>query len=1126
MRFDSNRRWLGMLLPILLTVFVSLLASPLLAQESTGTIEGVVSDPTGAVVPSAAVTITSKRTGRTLTVNTTGAGVYVMRALQPGEYEVRVEKTGFKTASREVVVRVGSASPGDVTLEVGSPTEVVTVMAEAATQVNPVENKIYDVITQQQIENSPPASSRNFLDLAGISPGVQLVDGGSFDPTKNQMVGVSVGGRTGRVTRIQVDGIDISDETVGTTVQNISQDSVQEFQLSQSSLDPSTSLTSSGAVNIVTRSGGNEFHGAGFFFYRDEEVAAVPTTFTGNPVVDAQLKGAEFDRQQGGFSVGGPFIKDRVFWFANFEKINQDATTFTRPTNFPNFARAVTTPFNENMALGRIDWNINNNLRAFVRYSHNGNDAATGFGGSNVCCAPFVNDNNTNVLAVGADLTSGKFSHSFRYGYTNFDNQIVPADLGLPVFEATNGIPISIALNTRREFFSNPNRLAPQATFQDNHQFKYDGGFLRGAHSFRYGGEVNYIQVNLFASFFGVGPEVRGTFSAANRNAIIARGGDPLNPLEYPVSFVIIGNGQGSFTEIANHGRPAGGLNNTRLSWYIADSWRFRPTFTINAALKYELDTGQVNDDLPGPAILEQIVGPGQSRPTRLDKNNFAPQLGFAWDIGGRSKTILRGGAGVFYETQIFNNGIFDRTDKLASGFGFAFATPPLSGIDSQGRVLGPTGQPVSNIDTRLLQGQPIAAVINQIGQLQAAYQAAFAGFTPNPSGPTAIEASGRTSAGPIFNQEFSSPTAYQFNIGIQRQLGTDFVLSVDYLRNRATHTNVVRDYNRLRAADNLNVAAAMALKAAGQHTSLGNAFTGNNPNFTDIQVIVPGGYSVYNALQVRLNKRLTNFGRLVRNLSLDVNYALSKFEGLATDQDFHAATQFNDNFLSSANYGPTALDRTHQFTFSSQFDLPWGINLSQITSMRSALPLTPFLTTSQGGATEILFSDLDGDGTFNDFLPGGGRGSFGRSVGSVSELNNLITSFNSQFAGTLTPAGRALVNAGVYTQAELVARGLTIKPIALAPADQVMNDAFFNTNLRISKAFGVSERVRIRPLVEIFNLFNVSNFNVLSGELAGAAGQINGTPPGRRSDKLGLGSGSFASGQARAVQFGIRVNF
>ncbi len=1146
MKRDAKKTWTVMITVFAMVVTLCLpAASP--AQESTGSIEGVVSDPSGAVVAGATVTITSKKTGRSLTTTTTGAGVFIMRAIQPGEYEVKVEASGFKTGVRQVTVQVGAASIGDVSLEVGSPTEVVTVQAESSLQVNTVENKVYDVINQRQIENLP-LNGRNFLDLAQLSPGVQIVDGGNFDPTKNQFTGISVGGRSGRVTRIQVDGIDISDETVGTTTQNISQDALQEFQLSQSSLDPSTSLTSSGAVNIVTRSGGNDIHGSAFFFYRDEEVAAVPVTFTGIESIDQQLKSAEFDREQGGFSVGGPFIKDKLFWFVNFEKSNQDATTFTRPSNFPNFASAVTTPFNENLALGRLDWNVNDNIQTFFRFSHNSNDAATGFGGANL--APFANDNNTNVAAAGLNASRGRFSHAFRYGNTNFDNQIVPATLGLPLFTAANGIPISIALNARAQLYTGPNRLAPQSTFQTSDQFKYDGGFVRGSHSWRYGAEVNYIRVNVFAAFFGVGPEVRSTFSEANRDAIILRGGDPLNPLEYPVSFVIVGNGKGAFSEIANNERDNGGINNTRFSWYFQDSWRWRPNLTFNYGIKYDIDTGQVNDDLSGPAFLETVIGPGQSQPTRLDKNNFGPQVGFAWDPWNQGKTVIRGGAGYFYETQIFNNSLFDRTDKLPIGLGFNTAIPPLANIDNQGRLLASNGQPVSNFDTRTLSGRPIGTVLDQLGELQAAYQAAEQAIPFDPNGTQLLELS-RHPFQAIFNQNFASPTALQTNIGIQHEFRQGWLITVDYVRNWATHTNIIRDYNRNLAADTLNATAARnarddALLDAGFPTGLagvnaaiaagatdifggfGDFFPGNFPNEVDgtLSVIDTGGVSEYNALQVRMTGRFGSMGTWLRGGFLDVSYALSRFNGIAVDQDFLSGANFNDDFLNPRNFGPTTLDRTHQLTVNAQVDLPWGFNFSTIATLRTALPATPFLTTAFGGNDEIFFSDLDGDGTINDFLPGASRGSFGRSIGSISELNALIGDFNSQFAGQITPAGQSLVGAGVFTESQLRQLGFVIQPIAPAPTGQVMNDSFITTDVRIAKNIQIGERVRILPLVEIFNLFNVSNFAVLSGELGAGSGQINGTTAGERSNKLGLGSGSFSQGLARSVQFGLRVHF
>jgi hypothetical protein len=185
-------------------------------------------------------------------------------------------------------------------------------------------------------------------------------------------------------------------------------------------------------------------------------------------------------------------------------------------------------------------------------------------------------------------------------------------------------------------------------------------------------------------------------------------------------------------------------------------------------------------------------------------------------------------------------------------------------------------------------------------------------------------------------------------------------------------------------------------------------------------------------------------------------------------------------------------------------------------------------------GAAEIFMSDFDGDGVTEDPLPGTNRGSYMRSVGGPQELNGLISAFNGQVSsGTLTPAGRALVTAGLFTEAQLKALGATYSggsPVPLAPANAVGIDWFFNTDVRVSKVFAIRERVKIQPIVEVFNLFNIGNFDPpggrLSATLTGAAGSINGTTHANRTNRYGLGSGSFAPGIPRAFQFGFRVDW
>lgn len=285
---------------LMIPVAILLIASLAIAQStiSSGSISGTVTDQSGAVVPGAKVTITNNGTGQAQTSTTSSTGLYNSGTLTPGVYTVKVEKAGFQTQQLTLNVRVGVTSNGDTAMKAGSENQVVNVEASAL-QVNTSQATVQGVLTAQQIETLP-VNGRNFLDLAQLEPGVQIQEGSTFDPTKNGFSSISFQGRFGRTARIEVDGIDVSDETVGTTTQNIPASAIQEFQISQSSLDPSTELTSSGAVNVVTRSGANTLHGEGFYNIRDNRAGAA--TLPGPA-------GSKFQRQQFGGRLGGPSSK-------------------------------------------------------------------------------------------------------------------------------------------------------------------------------------------------------------------------------------------------------------------------------------------------------------------------------------------------------------------------------------------------------------------------------------------------------------------------------------------------------------------------------------------------------------------------------------------------------------------------------------------------------------------------------------------------------------------------------------------------------------------------------------------------------------------------------------------------
>src|SRR2546425_10441135 len=285
------------------TAVISVLLLPTVFAQttiSTGSIQGTVTDPSGAVVSGARVTITNRDTNQVITTKTNSAGAYISGALIPGNYMVKVEASGFKATQVPFVIQVSNTANGNVKLQVGQANETIEVQGTEV-QVNTEQPAVQGVLTANQIENLP-VNGRNFLDLAQLEPGVQIQDGQNFDPTKAGYSSISFGGRFGRTARIEVDGVDVSDETVGTTTADVPSSAIQEFQLSQSTLDLSNELTSSGAVNITTRSGSNDLHGQAFGLFRDSSVAAnlpKPPGFS-----------SPFQRSQFGGRFGGSIIRN------------------------------------------------------------------------------------------------------------------------------------------------------------------------------------------------------------------------------------------------------------------------------------------------------------------------------------------------------------------------------------------------------------------------------------------------------------------------------------------------------------------------------------------------------------------------------------------------------------------------------------------------------------------------------------------------------------------------------------------------------------------------------------------------------------------------------------------------
>jgi hypothetical protein len=1216
---------------VVVTIFLALLglfvgSQPAWTQTtvSQGSIQGTITDSTGAIISGASITITNQDTGAVLNLQATSDGTYSSGGLFPGKYTVRVSAPGFKTTEVAITVQVTVTSSGNIKLDVGTSSTVVEVQGSTVT-VNTEQSTVQGVLTAEQIDHLP-IDGRNFLDLAQLEPGVQIQDGQDFDPTKAGYSSVSINGVFGRTPRIELDGLDISDETVGTTTQNIGLGSIEEFNIQRSSLDMSTELTSAGAVNVTTRSGTNAFHGQGFYNFRDRNagLAGFPGSYL-SPT-DYEATGTYFQRNNYGGRIGGPIWKDKLFFFIDAERMKQDgldAVSVASP--FSALSGGFSSPFRDTDLTGKVDWQVTQNIHVFYKFTYNWNkSAATYYSGYPV----YDTKDNAPSDALGFDYTKGNWSHSIRFGYLKFHNQLVDGTQGASFY---NPLPDDGVVFNDIGFFFGPNLLAPQGTYQSNKQIKYDGSKVWAKHIIRFGVSSNRIEGGGFASFFGNAPLLITLASAGPVS------GDPSNPLNYPLLTAQLGNGQGYFTEKPGFNLPSGGQSDWRLSWYVGDSWKIKPNLTFTYGLRYNRDTGRTDSDLaPIPCsqisplivatgeapcsgsslILDQFGNvPGLGDRVRQPDKNFGPQLGFAWDPKGDGKTVIRVGAGLYYENSIFNNTLFDRPAKLATGL---FNSVGVLGCGSTSAAPGSVSfsftdtQSVTSVDGADLAtqvcNQPLSVAGPLVADLQTEFQAAVAGHAisnPNYVGNSLALTSQYTGLA-AFEPNWRVPRSWQMNAGFQRQLFRGGVLSADYIRNVSLAFPLTVDVNHVGDARYLNKAAA--LNAIGLTTAsfgcggttaaaincaigagatidsfaangldsgyayygglglgaydvstgsdltpdTGAAFPGINPLMGPGDIEEPIGRSVYNALQVSYKQTVTNPVRYINSMDLILSYTLSRFVGNGGDDQNFSALAWDNNDPTHV-MGPTSLNRTNSFKFGDTMQITRrGPQLSVIGDFGSPYPTLLSLATQSGEAYpttgEIFLTDVTGDGSVQDlFNPNGGQGKPGQLGGggsiSVNHLASAIAQWNNNVAGTLTPAGQALVSAGLFTTAQLQALQ-AVKPwIAPPPPGYVAASIFKEVSTTLAWPIRITEGVSIVPSISAFNVFNMSNYGIpgySSGIMTdettgpfpagvyGVAGSPNGTSAGvnRESLRVGTGSGVFSNGAPRQLEFGLKLNF
>ena len=688
----------GFLLLLLLTVLLT--PALLLAQLGAGQMEGTVTDPSGALVVGAKVTVTNVSTGVARELVTDSGGRYRAVSLEPGPYTIKVEAASFAALERKGVdVVVGQTANVDLKLKVARAGETV-VVEDAAPLVQTESTQVASVISKDVVENVPVVGRRwdNYVLLA---PGV------STDGTFGL---ISYRGISGLYNNNTVDGADNNQaffsEARGRTrtVYTYSQAAVREFQVSLSNFNAEYGRAAGGLVNAVTKSGGNKFHGEAFYFIRDSSLGApdpfaARTAFlvTGDPKLPER-------RQQYGFAMGGPIKKEKLFWFLSYDEqhrvfpyvvstsgasvdpdpstpgsttffgndFNGDCSTLTtnnRRTTCQWMQSQITVVDRKglnNVALGKLDWVASPNHNLSVSYNYHQ------WRGRNGIRTPLINFNaesDNGFDGVRTDSLVGRWNwtisntllNEFRFQWGR-DNELQRPNAPGPGTSVTNGFS-----------FGQPDFLPrPQYPFEQRFQWTDNLSWVRGRHTFKFGADISNVRITQINLFQGGGVY---SYSSFNNMA-----------LDCPDGAVLLGctrtglRSYSSFTQAFDLRGQAGSFFHTTTDWnfYAQDTFKLRSNLILNLGVRYEYQS------LPQPEVGNPLLPLSQQ--FNQDKNNFAPRVGLAWDIWSDGKTVLHAGYGLIYGRTsnsaivqaLINNGVIVRSRRFTTSAADIAAGAPI----------------------------------------------------------------------------------------------------------------------------------------------------------------------------------------------------------------------------------------------------------------------------------------------------------------------------------------------------------------------------------------------------------------------------------------------------------------
>ena len=702
-----------------LVVFVLATVAPLsaYAQVSAGTIAGRVVDAQGAAIPGVTVQAVSRDTGFERTAVSDESGVYRLAALPVGIYDFSADISGFRPFTRAaVVVNVSRTITIDAELAVAGVVEGVKVTAAMQPLVPRTSSSVGQVVDLQRIE-SLPINGRQFANLAATVPGVGL--GFHSDATKAAQYAPQISGGNGRNVNYVVDGGDNNDDTVGGLLQMFPLEAIQEFDVVSHRFDAEFGRSNGGVLNVVTRSGTNTLQGSVFNFVRDEAM--------NGRSFGEQIRGVEkqdYQRYQFGGSIGGPIVRDRVHYFAAYERTHQDSKQVVNLLGlFPQEEGIHDVPLRQNLLSVKVTATPAPAHYLSLRYSHDGN-SQPGNAGPRTAPSSWATSTNTfHSLNLNHNWVMGQASlNEFVFQVSDFVNDMPASRIG-PAYVFVGDL---FAGGT----------LAPQRTEQQKWQVRNDYSWTTArlgglAHEFKTG--VNWVHEPTLRAFTGQGQD--GVYTIGSY------------ALDGPVV---------QYFKVS--GEPVSNFPNDLLGFYVQDDWRVSDRLTLNLGVRWDYVSGFQLDQSTNPNFLAMQAAGRTGRfagtvledfgqEPRTDKDNVQPRLGAVYDVDGSGRHVVRGGWGIYTDfAYAASNALVAALD--ANGAGQSFNAMDGTGLRKQDGTLFTINDPIASI-----------AHLNTI--------------------PAGVN----VGTGEIVSPLIEQPYTIQTNVGYTHQVSDATALSVDYVR-------------------------------------------------------------------------------------------------------------------------------------------------------------------------------------------------------------------------------------------------------------------------------------------------------------------------------------------------------